>query len=83
MTGEFDNYNPHQPVLERCNSDSFESLMKTLIYRNRMNEPWVRQRARPRRNRKSEIVRAMVRENIVTPKYAEQVKELELILMRG
>jgi hypothetical protein len=30
----------------------------------------VRQRARPRRNRQNAAVRAMVRENIVTPKYA-------------
>lgn len=36
--------------------------------RNRLDEPWVRQRARPRRNRKSEFVRSMVRENIVTPR---------------
>ena len=41
---------------------------KTFGSRNRLEEPWVQQRARPRRNRKSENVRALVRENIVTPK---------------
>ena len=39
-----------------------------VLIRNRLNEPLVRQRIRPRRNRKSEAVRAMIRENIVTPK---------------
>mmetsp|Transcript_3037 Transcript_3037/g.6594 ORF Transcript_3037/g.6594 Transcript_3037/m.6594 type:complete len:396 (+) Transcript_3037:128-1315(+) len=37
------------------------------IQRNNNDEVWVPQRARPRRNRKSAAVRAMVRENIVTP----------------
>lgn len=37
------------------------------VQRNNNNEVWVKQRARPRRNRKSPAVRAMVRENIVTP----------------
>lgn len=35
---------------------------------NRAKDPWVEQRARPRRNRKSEAMRSLVRENIVTPK---------------
>jgi len=37
------------------------------VSRNNAGGVWVKQRARPRRNRKSEGVRAMVRENIVTP----------------
>ena len=37
------------------------------VSRNKYDEVWVKQRARPRRNRKSAGVRAMVRENIVTP----------------
>lgn len=37
------------------------------LQRNNNDEVWVPQRARPRRNRKSAAVRAMVRENIVTP----------------
>lgn len=37
------------------------------LQRNNNDEVWVSQRARPRRNRKSAAVRAMVRENIVTP----------------
>eukprot|EP01036_Dinobryon_divergens_P032564 gene32564-42180_t len=49
---EFDPFAREKPVLET----------------NRLNEPLVRQRIRPRRNRKSEAVRAMIRENIVTPK---------------
>jgi hypothetical protein len=36
--------------------------------RNRAGDPWVHQRARPRRNRKSEAMRSLVRENVVTPK---------------
>ncbi|KAJ1436093.1 delta-aminolevulinic acid dehydratase [Ochromonadaceae sp. CCMP2298] len=49
---EFDNFLPANPVLNR----------------NRQNEAWVNQRARPRRNRKSEAMRGLVRENIVTPR---------------
>jgi porphobilinogen synthase len=37
------------------------------VSRNNHGGVWVKQRARPRRNRKSAGVRAMVRENIVTP----------------
>jgi len=37
------------------------------VSRNSKGEVWVKQRARPRRNRKSAAVRGMVRENIVTP----------------
>ncbi|CAM9791629.1 unnamed protein product, partial [Discosporangium mesarthrocarpum] len=34
---------------------------------NNAGNPWVPQRARPRRNRKSEAVRSMVRETIIRP----------------
>merc|ERR1719454_2458723 len=34
---------------------------------NTVGRPWVEQKARPRRNRKSEAVRRMVRENSLTP----------------
>ncbi|GKY99397.1 hypothetical protein MPSEU_000894400 [Mayamaea pseudoterrestris] len=37
------------------------------LTRNNVGEVWVPQRARPRRNRKNAVMRAMVRENIVTP----------------
>lgn len=37
------------------------------LQRNNKNEVLVKQRARPRRNRKSPAMRAMIRENIVTP----------------
>ena len=37
------------------------------LTRNNKDDVWVPQRARPRRNRKSAAVRAMLRENIVTP----------------
>jgi porphobilinogen synthase len=37
------------------------------LKRNNLDEVWVPQRARPRRNRKSATMRGMVRENIVTP----------------
>ncbi|KAK4538318.1 hypothetical protein CDCA_CDCA17G4343 [Cyanidium caldarium] len=35
--------------------------------RNSRNEPWVEQRSRPRRNRKTDGMRDMVRENLVLP----------------
>lgn len=38
-----------------------------VLRRNTQGRAWVEQRARPRRNRKSEAVRKMVRETIVTP----------------
>jgi porphobilinogen synthase len=38
------------------------------LSQNRQGSPWVQQRTRPRRNRKSQTIRNMVRENIVTPK---------------
>eukprot|EP01041_Mallomonas_annulata_P013692 gene13692-29110_t len=34
---------------------------------NRLGDPWVHQRQRPRRNRKGPAIREMVRENLVTP----------------
>jgi len=52
LFAEFDPFAREKPVLDT----------------NRFNEPLVKQRVRPRRNRKSEAMRAMVRENLVTPK---------------
>jgi len=49
---EFNAFDPSNPVLET----------------NRFGSPHYPQRVRPRRNRKSEIIRSMVRENTVTPK---------------
>lgn len=49
---EFDNFSREFPVLQK----------------NRLGEPLVPQRIRPRRNRKSHAMRSIVRENIVTPK---------------
>ena len=40
-----------------------EGVLRT----NEMGRPWVEQRARPRRNRKSEAMRSMVRENLLRP----------------
>lgn len=51
VDGEFNNFDASNPVLAR----------------NRLNEPLVNQRIRPRRNRKSEVMRGIARENIVTP----------------
>lgn len=49
--------------------DAFDPLEgeRPALVRNNKDEVWVPQRARPRRNRKSPAMRAMVRENIVTP----------------
>jgi len=37
------------------------------VIRNNNDKVWVPQLARPRRNRKSEAIRSMVRENIILP----------------
>lgn len=50
--GEFDNFAREAPAL----------------HKNRLGDPWVYQRPRPRRNRKNEAMRSLIRENIVTPK---------------
>jgi len=49
---EFDNFLRENPVLKK----------------NRQGKPWVEQRPRPRRNRKSEVMRGLIRENHVTPR---------------
>lgn len=56
-----------KPVSVKGEFDPFASAAPTLQY-NRNKEPWVAQRARPRRNRKSEAMRSLVRENVVSPK---------------
>ena len=54
---------------DTANHDVFDPTSgdNAALQRNNKDEVWVSQRARPRRNRKSAAVRAMVRENIVTP----------------
>lgn len=45
-----------------------DSLLPSGVLRsNTRARPWVEQRPRPRRNRKTETMRSMVRETIVTP----------------
>ena len=39
-----------------------------MCYSNRLNDIHLSQRQRPRRNRKSESMRALVRENTLSPK---------------
>ena len=48
------------------NGDS-TSVPDGVLARNSRGRAWVEQRARPRRNRKSEAVRRMVRETVLTP----------------
>lgn len=43
------------------------TVPKGVLRANSLGRPWVEQRPRPRRNRKSETMRRMVRENIITP----------------
>jgi len=43
------------------------SVPEGVLSVNALSRPWVQQRARPRRNRKSEAMRRMVRETILTP----------------
>mmetsp|Transcript_39635 Transcript_39635/g.92647 ORF Transcript_39635/g.92647 Transcript_39635/m.92647 type:complete len:395 (-) Transcript_39635:353-1537(-) len=52
--------------LERLGS-GIASVPDGVLARNVHGAPWVEQRARPRRNRKSAAVRKMVRETILTP----------------
>ena len=53
----------------RRNSLKVTRFPFTSYGRNSKDGVWVRQRARPRRNRQSAGMRALVRESIVTPKY--------------
>lgn len=53
---------------KRTLSEFHSNSLSDLIIRNRHGDPWVSQRIRPRRNRKSEAVRSLVRENLVTPR---------------
>ena len=70
---EFDNFDSQSPVLSKLVPRylHFDNVLNDFdsASRNRLDEPWVEQRVRPRRNRKSETIRSMVRENIVTPRY--------------
>ena len=57
-------------VAETSSAWEGENLIKVpsgVLRANTAGRPWVEQRSRPRRNRKSENMRRMVRENIVTP----------------
>lgn len=91
-TGPFDAYHRHSPVLKRLVElvNLFFIISFSLILnncsvdksnRNRLEESWVEQRPRPRRNRKSESIRALVRENIVTPKYDSPLPPSYLLLL--
>ena len=58
--------------LERVEGTTWEGeelvrVPQGVLRENTLGRPWVDQRARPRRNRKTESVRKMVRENILTP----------------
>jgi len=55
--------------LSMSNNEEFDAFKPghAVLQRNRYDEPWVPQRIRPRRNRKNEVIRSMVRENIVKP----------------
>mmetsp|Transcript_21740 Transcript_21740/g.19811 ORF Transcript_21740/g.19811 Transcript_21740/m.19811 type:complete len:398 (+) Transcript_21740:30-1223(+) len=56
-----------QPIPVPGEFDPFDKDNQ-VITRNRLNEPFAKQRIRPRRNRKSASIRSLVRENILTPK---------------
>jgi len=47
--------------------ESLVSVPEGVLRENMRGRPWVEQRSRPRRNRKSEAMRRMVRETILTP----------------
>ncbi|BAM79178.1 delta-aminolevulinic acid dehydratase [Cyanidioschyzon merolae strain 10D] len=51
----------------RSSEQASTSANSPLLPRNDKGEPWVVQRSRPRRNRKTNAVREMVRENVVSP----------------
>lgn len=72
VQGEFDPFASKNPVLHTYVISQWMFSRPTnspFLPRNRQGQPWVSQRIRPRRNRKSEAVRSLVRENLVTPRY--------------
>jgi len=54
-------------VIAPFDGESLVSVPDGVFKTNQLGLPWVDQRARPRRNRKSEAVRRMVRENSLSP----------------
>mmetsp|Transcript_22966 Transcript_22966/g.60459 ORF Transcript_22966/g.60459 Transcript_22966/m.60459 type:complete len:397 (-) Transcript_22966:458-1648(-) len=54
-------------VIAPFDGESLVSVPDGVLKTNQLGLPWVDQRARPRRNRKSEAVRRMVRENSLSP----------------
>ncbi|KAL1521555.1 hypothetical protein AB1Y20_021214 [Prymnesium parvum] len=54
-------------VLAPFDGESMVSVPPGVLKTNSRGAPWVEQRARPRRNRKSETMRRMVRENQLSP----------------
>jgi len=54
-------------VIAPFDGESLVSVPPGVLKTNTAGAPWVDQRARPRRNRKSEAVRRMVRENTLSP----------------
>ncbi|KAL7536354.1 hypothetical protein ACHAXR_007110 [Thalassiosira sp. AJA248-18] len=73
LFGGAGNMDPVDPTMNGIDAnlgyDAFDPTSgdSPAVSRNNAGGVWVKQRARPRRNRKSAGVRAMVRENIVTP----------------
>ena len=59
----------HSPVVTAMawEGEELVSVPEGVLSVNALSRPWVQQRARPRRNRKSEAMRRMVRETILTP----------------
>lgn len=54
-------------VIAPFDGESLVSVPSGVLKSNSAGQPWVDQRARPRRNRKSEAMRRMVRENQLSP----------------
>ncbi|KAL3928678.1 MAG: hypothetical protein SGPRY_002287, partial [Prymnesium sp.] len=63
----FEGGRPASMVIAPFEGESAVSVPSGVLKTNARGEPWVDQRTRPRRNRKSEAVRRMVRENQLNP----------------
>ena len=57
----------HHPASTTCPTSPISQVPEGVLSENELGRPWVEQRARPRRNRKSAAMRKMVQETVLRP----------------
>ena len=57
----------HNPASTTCPTSPISQVPEGVLSENELGRPWVEQRARPRRNRKSAAMRKMVQETVLRP----------------